>query len=256
MCVEPCLQPLTGEQFPASTNKSNEACLDIRARGFWRTCHGQQEAFFDVYVRVFYPFASSYRNSHLPTLYRQHELQKRLHYGLQVLEVERGCFTPLVFTTEGDMAPEATVCLKRLASMLSDKREESNSIVMGWLRCAISSPWCDPAWHASVGPPRAAKTQHRRFTMYARQPHRPNSRFHSILHKPDSLIYHSFCHSFLSVPLFLYALISLPSSALISFLSSALISLLYTLFFSLFYSQFDCCFRDYCALSIKLFLHS
>ena len=72
--VEPCLQPLTGEQFPASTNKSNEACLDIRARGFWGTGRGQQDTFFDV--RVLYPFASSFRNSRLPTLYRQHESQK------------------------------------------------------------------------------------------------------------------------------------------------------------------------------------
>ena len=134
--VEPCLQPLTGEQFPASTNKSDEARLDIRARGFWGTGRGQQDAFFDV--RVFYPFASSYRNSRLPTLYRQHESQKRLHYGHRVREVERGCFTPLVFTSGGGMAPEATVCLKRLASMLSDKREESYSTIMGWLRCAIS----------------------------------------------------------------------------------------------------------------------
>ena len=36
------------------------------------------------------------------------------------------------------MAPKATVCLKRLASMLSDKREDSYPTVMGWLRCAIS----------------------------------------------------------------------------------------------------------------------
>ena len=36
------------------------------------------------------------------------------------------------------MAPAATVCLKRLASMLSDKCEESYLTVMGWLRCAIS----------------------------------------------------------------------------------------------------------------------
>ena len=36
------------------------------------------------------------------------------------------------------MAPKATVCLKRLASMLSDKREDSYSTVIGWFRCAIS----------------------------------------------------------------------------------------------------------------------
>ena len=147
--VQPCLQPRTGEQFPASTNKFDEACLDIRAKGFWGTGRGQQDAILNV--RVFYPFASSYRNSCLPTLYRQHESQKRFHHRLRVREVERGCFTPLVFTTGGGMAPEATVCLKRLASMLSNKREEIYSTVMGlaqmcylFLPAAIQpgmSPW-------------------------------------------------------------------------------------------------------------------
>ena len=59
--IEPCIQPLTGEQFPASTNKCDEARLDIHPRGFWGAGRGQQYAFFDV--RVFYPFASSCRNS-------------------------------------------------------------------------------------------------------------------------------------------------------------------------------------------------
>ena len=103
-------------------------------RGFWGI--RQQDAFFDV--RVFYPFAPSYRNSRIQTVYRQHETQKRLHYGRRVLDVERGCFTPLVFTTGGGMAQEATACLKRLASLLSERRNEPYCTVMGWLRCAIS----------------------------------------------------------------------------------------------------------------------
>ena len=36
------------------------------------------------------------------------------------------------------MAPEDTVCLKRLASMIAEHCEELYSVVMGWLRCAIS----------------------------------------------------------------------------------------------------------------------
>ena len=44
--IKSYLQPLTGEQFPASTNKSDEARLDIRARRFWGTGRGQQDAFF------------------------------------------------------------------------------------------------------------------------------------------------------------------------------------------------------------------
>ena len=104
---------------------------------FWGMIR-QQDAFFDV--KVFYPFAPSYRNSriHDQTVYQQHETQKRLHYGRRVLDVERGCFTPLVFTTRGGMAQEATVCLKRLASLLSERRNEPCCTVMGGLRCAIS----------------------------------------------------------------------------------------------------------------------
>ena len=74
VCVESCLPPLTRDQFPVSTNKSDEARLDIRTRGFWATGQEQQDAFFAV--MVFYSFASSYRNSRLPTLYRQHESRK------------------------------------------------------------------------------------------------------------------------------------------------------------------------------------
>ena len=107
--VEPRLQPLTGEYFPPSTNTEDDARLDIRAKEFWD--NRQQDAFFDL--RVFYPFAPSYCESTLAANYRRHEQQKRREYGLRVREVDRGYFTPLVFTTGGGMAPEATVFFKQ-----------------------------------------------------------------------------------------------------------------------------------------------
>ena len=55
VCVEPRLQPLSGESLPASAKKDDEARLDIRVRGFGGI--RQQGAFFDV--RVFCPFAPS-----------------------------------------------------------------------------------------------------------------------------------------------------------------------------------------------------
>ena len=53
-------------------------------------------------------------------------------------KVEQASFTPLVFTVNGGMVPEATVAFKRLASLLADKRKETYGSVMGWLRCEIS----------------------------------------------------------------------------------------------------------------------
>ena len=132
--TEPQLQPTSGEILGQSANKDDNARLDVRAGGFWGTA--QQDAFFDV--RVFYPFASSYRRTKLSSLYRQHENKKRREYGQRVREIEHGSFTPLVFTTEGGMAAEATVFVKRLASLISQKRNESYSCVLGWLRCVMS----------------------------------------------------------------------------------------------------------------------
>ena len=131
--TEPLLQPLSGERLPQSANRDANARLDIRAKAFW---DGMQDAFFDV--RVFHPFAPSYRNQKLTSTYRQHELKKRLEYGQRVREIEHGCFTPLVCTTNGGTAPEATVFLKRLGSMLSEKRRETYSVTMCWLRCVLS----------------------------------------------------------------------------------------------------------------------
>ena len=131
--TEPPLQALQGEELGRAANSDDSARLDIRATGFWNNA---QDAFFDV--RVFYPFASSYQNSRLQTLYKQHERQKRGEYGRRVREIEGGSFTPLVFTTNGGMAGEATIFFKRLASLLAERRDESYSVMMGWLRCAIS----------------------------------------------------------------------------------------------------------------------
>ena len=49
-----------------------------------------------------------------------------------------GSFTPLVFSTFGGMGGAATTVYKRLASLLSAKRDQSYGLVMSWLRCSIS----------------------------------------------------------------------------------------------------------------------
>ena len=131
--VEPALQPLSGEELGRRANKEDEARVDIRAHSFWNNA---QDAFFDV--RIFYPFASSYRTQKLENVFKQHEAKKRQEYGQRILQVEHGTFTPLVLTTGGGMAREATVFYKRLAHLLAEKRNEDYSVVMSWLRCVLS----------------------------------------------------------------------------------------------------------------------
>ena len=134
MTVEPSLQPLSGESLhPRTAITSDNARLDVRADGFW-DCP-RQSAFFDV--RIFNPTAQSCRNQSLPACYRRHELEKRRHYEDRVIQIEHGCFTPLVFSTSGGMGPSASIFFKRLASLLSTKRNAHYGSVMSWIRCKM-----------------------------------------------------------------------------------------------------------------------
>ena len=132
--VEPILQPLTGEQFQYCTaNKSDEARLDVAARGFWTR---GQRAFCDV--RVFDPSAPRLLTKPLSTAYSEYEQEKRRNYNQRVIQIEHGTFTPLVFSLFGGMSPECSRFYSRLSQLLSDKRKETQSITTSWVRVRIS----------------------------------------------------------------------------------------------------------------------
>jgi hypothetical protein len=115
--IEPPLQPLTGEHLqPSSVNTANDARSDVRARGFWTR---QQNAFFDV--RIFYPNARCYRTRPLQKVFSSLEKEKKREYSDRILQIEHGSFTPLVFASNGGMGKEATIALKHLATLMSEK---------------------------------------------------------------------------------------------------------------------------------------
>jgi hypothetical protein len=131
---EPQLQPITRESiFPKSANKKEEARSDIKAKGFW--CR-QQSAFFDI--RVFHPNAPRYRNSSIPSLYRNQEQMKKREYGDRIREIEHGSFTPLIFSTSGGLGKESTVAYKRIAELLAIKRKSEYGATLAWMRCCFS----------------------------------------------------------------------------------------------------------------------
>ena len=91
-----------------------------------------------VDIRVFNPFAPSYRNTALTQCYHRNELEKRRAYDERIREVEHGSFSPLVFSAAGGMGATANVVYKRIASLIADKHNKPYSKTMNWLRCRLS----------------------------------------------------------------------------------------------------------------------
>ena len=56
----------------------------------------------------------------------------------KVMEIEHGTFTPLVFTTTGGMADECVVYHSRLAELIANKKGESYSSAISWIRAKVS----------------------------------------------------------------------------------------------------------------------
>ena len=132
--IEPPLQPIRGEQMRyGSSNRSDEARLDVSARGFWNR---GQRAFFDV--RVFDSTAPRTLEKPLKSLHQLHEQEKRRAYNQRVLQIEQGSFTPLVFTTMGGQSYECDRFYNRLSAMLAEKRGEAKSQTTTYIRCKIN----------------------------------------------------------------------------------------------------------------------
>ena len=129
VCIEPKLLPLSGEELPRSSNTADEARLDISARSFW-TPLGR--AFFDI--RVLHPGAPTNASRSIPQMYAQHEQEKKRTYNTRITEIEKGTFTPLVFSTTGGMSKETSTFLKRLATLLSQKNNQTYADTIAFLR--------------------------------------------------------------------------------------------------------------------------
>jgi len=134
VCVEPCLQPLSGERFRLrSTNTDANARLDLAANGVW----GSQFEKTMCDVRIFSPFCIS-NEGDPKDVYRKHEQAKRREYEERVTEVERAGFVPLVFSCMGGIGTCANNFIKRLSYLIAEKRNEKYSQVITCIRTRIS----------------------------------------------------------------------------------------------------------------------
>ncbi len=149
--IEPPLQPLTGETLTfATANTEDGARLDISSQGFWDNQY--QRAFFDVHV--FNPNAPSHRNLQTVSVYRTGEAETLnsgpTSKGYVMLSWDHSL--PLFVSTSGGLGRRTSVAYKRLASLLSRKRDQLYSLCYGMaavpsrlLSATISHhlpPWC------------------------------------------------------------------------------------------------------------------
>ena len=103
---------------PANTESG--ARLDVRAQGFWGLHHQQLQVYFDV--RVFNPLAASNRQSSISTCFKSHDREKRRTYEQRVREVERGSFTPLVFSALGGVSRATELTYRDFPHFLPPKK--------------------------------------------------------------------------------------------------------------------------------------
>jgi len=129
--VEPMLLPV-GNTDTQSSNQAEKARLDVSAVGIWSP---MERTFLDV--RVVHINSPSYMDRTPEQIYTQNDRDKKRTYNHRILEVEKGSFTPLVFSTTGGMGPECTRFFKRIAELISVKRGEAYSDVMNYIRTRI-----------------------------------------------------------------------------------------------------------------------
>ena len=99
-------------------------------RGFWTR---QQDAFFDV--RVTHPKANVLTVKEVQRQLEKIEQEKKRQYATRVNNIDRGAFTPLVFSTAGMVGNECELFLKALAGRLVERNIDVNySVVMRHLR--------------------------------------------------------------------------------------------------------------------------
>jgi len=136
--TEPSLHELSDEQKEELKSKYRTSNLgdhprgDFSVVGFWRE---HQRAYFDV--RVWNHLAPS--NSNAPSLevHRRHERAKRREYDARI-QLENGSFCPLVFSSNGGVAPAAQAFLSHLSAVVEKQKGISRGVVASFMYTELS----------------------------------------------------------------------------------------------------------------------
>ena len=129
------LIPIEGENTQIEGAKEDGAHPDISSRGLWSPSPFER-TFYD-HVQVIHPNSPSYLDTTPKQLLVQKEKIKMRKYNVRALQVEKGTFTPLLYTTFGRWGPQATAYHRRLADKISKKTKEEYASVMNHMRTRI-----------------------------------------------------------------------------------------------------------------------
>ena len=129
--IEPQLIPLANDQI-VNGNTAENARLDVSGNGVWGP---MEKTFLDI--RVMHPNCPTYINRDISQVYETHEKEKKRAYNERVIQVEKGTFTPMVFSTFGGMGKEADRFHKRLAQLIALKRNEEYSHIVNYVRTRL-----------------------------------------------------------------------------------------------------------------------
>ena len=134
--IEKHLTPLDIDEkrrAPRTSNTTEGARMDVTALGFWGPL---QRVFCDI--RVFNPLAPSKGFKSAEAQKKDNEKEKKDAYQWRVKEIEKGTFTPLVFTVQGGCGRECDAFLKQLSEKIAKKSGEDQSSIMAWIRTKLS----------------------------------------------------------------------------------------------------------------------
>ena len=131
--IESLLTPLMGEEFPKSSNMSNQARADVSARGL--LINGQT-TFCDI--RVFNPLARWHLHHSLQAVHKKNENKKKQECNQRILQVEHGLFTSLVFSCFGRMSSECSCFFLHAAERLANRRKEPKCKISAWIKARLN----------------------------------------------------------------------------------------------------------------------
>ena len=129
--IEPRLLPLANNEI-VDGNVAENARPDVSGVGVWAP---MERTFLDIHV--FHPNCKTYVGREVAKVYKEKEQGKKKAYNERIIQVEKGTFTPVVFSTFGGMGEEANRYHKRLAVLISEKRHENYSDVVNYIRTRL-----------------------------------------------------------------------------------------------------------------------